>query len=160
MTTKADFTTEQWQSLIQAPMAIGALITLASPAIGDALKESMAVARKIAEAAQDSNKSELMGALAEEYKNRAGAKEVQVRPESRDPAAVKAQMLGIVQQAAGALDAQAAPEEAASVKQWLYSLGEAAANAAKEGDFMGIGGEKVSPEEKDALAELKSTLGI
>ncbi len=160
MATKADFTAEQWQSLVQAPMAIGALITMASPAMGDALKESMAVAKQIAEAAQASGNSELMTAMTNEFKDRASAKEAQVKPEGRDPAAIKAQMLGVVQNAAAAIDANASSEEAAQVKNWLYGLGEAAANAAKEGDFMGIGGEKVNADEEAALAELKGALGI
>ena len=160
MTTKADFSTEEWQSIVQAPMAIGGLVTLASPAIGDAMKESMSVAKKIAELAQNTGNEELLGALAEEFKSRATAKEAQLKIETRDPAAVKAQMLGVVQSAAAAIDAKAAPEEATKAKQWLYSLGEAAANAAKEGDFMGIGGQRVSPEEEAVLAEIKTALGI
>ena len=160
MTTKADFTTDEWQSIVQAPMAIGGLVTLASPAIGDAMKESMSVAKKIAELAQNTGNEELLGALAEEFKSRATAKEAQLKLETRDPAAVKAQMLGVVQSAAAAIDAKAAPEEAAKAKQWLYSLGEAAANAAKEGDFMGIGGQRVSPEEEAVLGEIKTALGI
>jgi len=160
MTTKADFSTEEWQSIVQAPMAIGGLVTLASPAIGDAMKESMSVAKKIAELAQNTGNEELLGALAEEFKSRATAKEAQLKMETRDPAAVKAQMLGVVQSAAAAIDAKATPEEATKAKQWLYSLGEAAANAAKEGDFMGIGGQKVSPEEEAVLAEIKTALGI
>ncbi|MEZ4582017.1 MAG: hypothetical protein R3A10_10330 [Caldilineaceae bacterium] len=68
MTTKADFSTEEWQSIVQAPMAIGGLVTLASPAIGDAMKESMSVAKKLAEMAQNTGNEELLGALAAEFK--------------------------------------------------------------------------------------------
>lgn len=160
MTTKADFTTEEWQSIVQAPVAVGGLVTLASPAIGDAVKESISVAKQIAELGQSADNGTLMAELAEEFKSRETAKQAQFTMESRDPAAVKAQMLGVVQSAAAALDAKASPEEAAQVKQWLYSLGETAANAAKEGDFMGIGGQKVSAEEEAALAEIKTTLGL
>ena len=160
MTTKADFSTEEWQSIVQAPMAIGGLVTLASPAIGDAMKESMSVAKKLAELAQNTGNEELLGALAAEFKSRDTAKEAQLKLETRDPAAVKAQMLAVVQSAAAAIDAKAGPDEATKAKQWLYSLGEAAANAAKEGDFMGIGGQRVSPEEEAVLGEIKTALGI
>ena len=160
MATKADFTQEQWQALVRAPMAIGTLVTLASPAMGDALKESMAVAKKLAEAAQAQGQSDLMNAMAEEFKSREGMKEAQIKPDSRDPKAIEAQMLGVVEEAGAVIDAKASPEEAAELKNWLYSLGEAAANAAKEGDFMGFGGEKVNAAEKAALAQIKSALGI
>ncbi|MCB0044768.1 MAG: hypothetical protein KDD92_05010 [Caldilineaceae bacterium] len=160
MTTKADFSAEQWQALMQAPMAVGTLVTLSSPAIGDALKESVAVAQAIAKAAQSSGNSELMNAMASEFTNRASAKEAQIKPEGRDPEAIKSQMLGIVRNAAEVIDSKASPEEAAELKQWLYGLGEAAANAAKEGDFLGIGGQKVNADEEAALAEIKQALGM
>jgi hypothetical protein len=160
MATKADFSQEEWQTLIQAPIAIGTLITLSSPALGDSLKESMAVAKKMAEAASATGNTELMNSLTEEYKDRASAKAAQIQPESRDPAAIKAQMIGIVERAAAEIDAKATPDEAAQLKAWLYSVGEAAAEAAKEGDFMGIGGEKVSKEEEAALAEIKAALNL
>ncbi len=160
MATKADFTPEEWQALIQAPLAIGTLITMASPAMGDAFKESMAVAKKLGEVASATGNTELMASISEEYKDRATAKAAQVKPDSHDPAAVKAQMLAIVAQAAAEIDAKASPEEAAQIKAWLYSVGQAAAEAAKEGDFMGIGGVKVSPEEEAALADIKATLEI
>ncbi|MEZ4611186.1 MAG: hypothetical protein R2838_13250 [Caldilineaceae bacterium] len=64
-------------------------------------------------------------------------------------------MLAVVQSAAAAIDAKAGPDEATKAKQWLYSLGEAAANAAKEGDFMGIGGQRVrSPAHSKSFREL------
>ncbi len=47
MTTKADFTAEEWQQLLQAPMITGVMISMASPAVGDMVKESMAVAKTI-----------------------------------------------------------------------------------------------------------------
>jgi hypothetical protein len=34
------------------------------------------------------------------------------------------------------------------------------AEAAKEGDFMGIGGEKVNQAERDALSQLATVLGV
>jgi hypothetical protein len=160
MATKADFTPEEWQSILQAPMAIGALITLSSPAMGDAIKESMAVASAIAKAAQDADGNALVAALAAEYTDRATAKAAQPDLTSRDPAEVKAQLLGVVTAAGAALGSKAGADDVAQVKAWLYSLGEAAANAAKEGDFMGIGGQRVSPEEEAALAEIKGALGL
>jgi hypothetical protein len=38
-------------------------------------------------------------------------------------------------------------------------VGEAVAKAAKEGDFMGIGGKKVSDAEAAVLGEIKAALG-
>jgi hypothetical protein len=71
----------------------------------------------------------------------------------------KAQILAGLQTAIAAVDATATPEEAAQLKQWLYGVGEAVAKAAKEGDFMGIGGKKVSDAEAAVLGEIKAALG-
>jgi len=160
MSVKADFNPEEWQSLLQTPMAIVGLVTLASPAIGDALKESMAAAAQIGELVQDSRGSQLLAALAEEFKNRQTAQDAQIKMTTRDPQQVKAQLLGVVSSAVTALNAKASPEEAAQMKQWLLGVGQAAANAAKEGDFFGIGGKKVSEEEEAVLAEIKAALGL
>lgn len=160
MATKADFTPEEWQSILQAPMAIGALITLSSPAMGDAIKESMAVAAAIAKTAQGEGGNALLTALAAEYTDRETAKAAQPDLTSRDPAEVKAQLLGVVTAAGAALGSKGEAEDMAQVKAWFYSLGETAANAAKEGDFMGIGGQRVNAAEEAALADIKSALGL
>ena len=43
---------------------------------------------------------------------------------------------------------------------FLMKLGDKVANAAKEGAFLGFGGERVSEEEQYLLAELGQTLGV
>ena len=57
------------------------------------------------------------------------------------------------------LDATAGAE-ARPVKAWLYRVAVATAEAAKEGDFMGIGGVRVNDAEKAALAELAAILQV
>ena len=69
-------------------------------------------------------------------------------------------MLGFYYQAAQILDEKATPEEAAEIKAWLYDVSVKAANAAKEGGFLGFGGEKVSENEKVALQEIAGQLGV
>ncbi|MCB0197798.1 MAG: hypothetical protein KDJ65_37990 [Anaerolineae bacterium] len=165
MTTKADFTNEEWQNVVKAPMSIGGLVIMASFSIGDTIFESLSIGKKLAELTQTAKGDTLMAALAADYADKENSKALKeaLKPskeESRDPAAFKAKMLGDLKSAVAAIDAKASPEEAAELKQWLYSVGEATANAAKEGDFMGIGGQRVSPEEEAVLAEIKSALGL
>ena len=165
MTTKADFTNEEWLNISKAPMSVGGLVIMASFSVGDAIFETMSIGKKLAELAQSAGSDTLMAALATEYTDKENSKELKesIKPskeESRDPAAFKAKMLGDLKSAVAAIDAKASPEEATQLKEWLYSVGEATANAAKEGDFMGIGGQRVSPEEEAVLAEIKTTLGL
>jgi hypothetical protein len=53
-----------------------------------------------------------------------------------------------------------APGEAEGVKRWLLGTAQQAAEAAREGGFLGIGGVKVSDAEKAALAEVAQVLGV
>ena len=61
---------------------------------------------------------------------------------------------------AAIVDAKAEPEEAAAFRQWLLATAQAAADAAKEGGFMGFGAEQVSEREQAMLDELRSALGL
>jgi len=54
---------------------------------------------------------------------------------------------------------KASTGEADEYKAWMMSVAESVARAAKEGGFLGMGGERVSAGEKALFAELASTLG-
>jgi len=56
-------------------------------------------------------------------------------------------------------DASEAASEAAEYKSWVLSIGQAVANAAKEGGFLGFGGESVSDDEEEILARITAALG-
>ena len=51
-------------------------------------------------------------------------------------------------------------EEADAFRAWLMVTAQAAADAAKEGGFMGFGAEQVSAGEKEMLDKLGATLGV
>jgi hypothetical protein len=55
--------------------------------------------------------------------------------------------------------AKATPEEAEAFRAWIMECAQRAADAAKEGGFMGFNAELVSQGEKDMLAQLESALG-
>ena len=169
MATKTDFTPEAWQAILAAPTAFGALVMNASFGLGDMIKEASALSKQIDALVQQPGDLPLLVALAADYKQKQEAEKAQgakpatpatPAPEKQDPAVQKAQLLAGVQAARAALDATATPQEAAQLKQWLYGVGDAVANAAKEGDFMGIGGKKVSDAEAAVLGEIKTVLGL
>ena len=54
---------------------------------------------------------------------------------------------------------KATPEEAAAFKQWLLTAAQAAADAAKEGGFMGFGAIQVSEGETKMLDQLRAAIG-
>jgi hypothetical protein len=160
MTTKAQFTPEEWNSLLSAPSLAALYVALASPGIVDSVKESLAAATAIAKAAQEAPANELMGALITDYKDREALKGARPQVEMKDPAQVKGDVLNGLRTVGALVDAKATPAEASHFKQWLYQIAQASANAAKEGDFLGIGGQRVSAEESAALKEIADTFQI
>lgn len=169
MTTKTDFTPEAWQAILAAPGAIGTLVMSASFGLGDMIKEASALSKQIDALMQQPGDLPLLVALAADYKQKQEAEKAQAAkpatpatptPAKQDPAAQKAQQMASLQAAVAAVDATATPEEAAQLKQWLYSVGDAVAKAAKEGDFFGIGGKQVSDAEAAVLVEIKTALGL
>jgi hypothetical protein len=56
--------------------------------------------------------------------------------------------------------AKATPEEAEAFRRWLLVVAQAAADAAKEGGFMGFGAEQVSAGEKQMLEQVRAALGV
>jgi hypothetical protein len=56
------------------------------------------------------------------------------------------------------LEEKAGPEDATAVREWLLAAAQEAANAAKEGGFMGFHAERVSQGEQDMLDRLREVL--
>jgi hypothetical protein len=166
MTTKTDYTPEAWQAILAAPAAISQLVITASFGVGDVIKEAKALGQQMNALVQQPGDLPLLVALAADLKQQMEAEKAH-KPyhrdtpalEKQDPAAQKAQILAGLQAAVAAVDATATPEEAAQLKQWLYGVGDAVAKAAKEGDFLGIGGKQVSAAEAAVLVEIKTVLG-
>jgi hypothetical protein len=159
MTTKADFSQEEWDRLLEAPLAVSLLVSTSDPNVFDAVKESLASARAIAVAAKSTTASELLHALTADLQHRDTAKEARPELSSKDPVAVRRDLLAHIGEASSALQ-KASPEEADEIRGWLYQVGVDVAQAAKEGGVFGIGGTRVSDAEKQALADLAQTLGI
>ncbi|MEZ4712330.1 MAG: hypothetical protein R3A44_34390 [Caldilineaceae bacterium] len=160
MTTKTAFTTAEWKTLMQAPFVAGMYITMADPSLSDSFKESVAVASKVAKTARSGSGTELLAALAGEFNDFSNA--AQAKPEfaARDMESIKAEALADIKAAAALLQQKATAAESAEIRQWLYDVALAAAEAAKEGDILGIGGVRVSDAEKAALAQLAQALNI
>ena len=160
MTTKSQFSAEEWNSLLNAPTLVALYVALASPGMVDSIKESMAAALAISKIVQAPPANELIGALIVDFKNTDLLKQAQPKIDKNDLAQVRGQIMGLVSQAGAALEAKATPEEADYYKHWLYQVAVDAANAAKEGDFLGIGGQRVSPQEVAALKEIATAFKI
>ena len=158
MSTKNDYSTDEWKAIAAAPVVAGLFITLSdeSGPIGIA-KEAMAVGKAITESASG-DAPEVVKALAEGVKSAGGRPELPDLPKG-DRAQSKAALIGAIKTAVTAVETKS-PAEAAAYKNWLVSVAAKVAQASKEGGFLGFGGTLVSAEEREALGELAQTLGV
>jgi len=161
MTTKANFTPEEWNLLRRAPMMAGLVVVAASPSgpVG-ILQETFAVGKVLAEAKAQSP-GELISSLVADLTTEVGRKAA--RPADlvgKSPEQIKSNALDSLRQVGTLLDQKARPEESQAVKRWLHDTGKRVSEAAKEGGFLGLGGTQVSEQEKAALNELGRSLGV
>ena len=156
MATDKDFTADEWKSIAAAPLMAGLVVTMAdvSGPVGVA-KEAIAVSKAIGESASASS-GELIRTLAEAFKK--GARpEMPSVPKDREQA--RTAFVTALKNAVATVTAKA-PSEAQEFRTWLMSIAQRAAEAAKEGGFLGFGGTVVSDQEKTALSRLGSELGV
>jgi hypothetical protein len=159
MTSKADFTAEEWTRLKRAPFVAGMSISLADPGGPiEALKESAAALRVVRDA-PGSGRGQLVEALAGEVVAEAQHRQNPLsgfKPSRGAGAAVD--ILDELREVNRIVTEKATAEEAAAVRDWLLDAAQEAANAAKEGGFLGFHAERVSEGEERMLDRLREVL--
>ena len=159
MAFKESFSDEEWALVAHAPMMAMVAIGAADPGgLLAAAKEGTALALALSHASKDETAG-LVHEVAEEIKaTKPGRKDLGIEhPQSREQ--VEQLATDAIRRAA-ALVGEKAPGEAVAYRAFLMSTSERIANAAKEGGFLGIGGERVSDAEEQALAAIASALGV
>jgi hypothetical protein len=159
VTTKADYTAEEWELLMRAPFMAGMAVVAASPSgpIG-LIKEMFAVGRVLVEGSGEGESNELISALVSEVK--AGHRPAAPTESLQSVEAAKALALNTCREVAALLARKAPAAEAEGFKRWLLTAAQRVAEASKEGGFLGIGGVRVSEAETAALAEVASALEV
>jgi hypothetical protein len=158
MTSKADYTDEEWAVLTRSPVVAGFAITLADPGGPIELtKESLAAMRAAAAPPSD---DELLVAVSQAAMAQRQARHNPVKDLDLKSATARQQIVDDLKRVNEILTAKATPEEAASFRAWLIEAAQEAANAAKEGGFLGIGATRVSEGEQAMLSQLREILGV
>ena len=159
MTTQTDFTEEEWVRLERSPIVASMAISLADPGGPiEAVKESMAGIRTVTDAAQSTDRPELIREVAKSFTEKTRARQSPLK-DFRPKGAMAGQMiLDELRAVNGIVTQKAAPEEAAAFREWLLASAKSAAEAAKEGGFMGFKAERVSEGEQEMLDKLKGVL--
>ncbi len=164
MAKQDTFTSEEWTLLRLTPSLVAGGTAAADPSgLFSSVKESFAGAKTMAEAFKTNSAMELFTALAADRSIPGmpdpksmlgeGSREQQMQN-------LKSAVLERVKSATALVAAKATPAEADAYKAMLVSVAEQAANASKEGGFLGFGGVRVSDKEKAFIAEVKAAAGI
>jgi hypothetical protein len=156
MTGKADFTEDEWTRLKRAPFVAGMAITLADPGGPiEVVKETAAALRVVTEAGE---RGALVGALAAEAAADATARHNPLSGFKPKGALAGQEILEEITAVNAIATAKATPEEAEAYRSWLWDAAREAANAAKEGGFLGFHAVRVSEGEQRMLDKLEVAL--
>ncbi|HSD22882.1 MAG TPA: hypothetical protein VLB79_01005 [Solirubrobacterales bacterium] len=148
MTAKADFTEEEWKTVLEAPPSAGLMVILSDR--GGSIRETFSMASAYTEARKQHGESELLDEIV-------SAKPETDRTRAGSPEELKQHNLDNVRQAIAVLKQKATDEEVEEFRKFVLGLAERVAEARKEG-FMGLSGERVSDDERAAISEIESAL--
>ena len=132
MTGKADFTEEEWTTVLEGPPSAGMIVVTAQR--GGSFRETIAMAKSYTEARQQHGESQLLDEIAS-TKPQTDHTHYHSEQELKDGG------LGHIRDAIKVLDGKATPEEVEEYKQFVLHLADNVANAHREG------GVAVSPAE-------------
>jgi hypothetical protein len=159
MTSKADFTEEEWTRLMRAPFIAGMAISLADPGGPiEAAKETAATLRTVTGAAESGGRGELVDAIARDVSEEIRHRKNPLTGFRPKGATAGVDILDELREVNRIVSEKATPEEAAAYREWLQSAAREAADAAKEGGFFGFHAERVSDGEQRMLDELGKAL--
>ena len=157
MSTQADYSSEEWQEIINAPVLAGMLVITADPAIFGSIKESAAIATTINEFGQTSETE-----LIREIGRSMSGENKPEKPELPTKEGPEAVLNALVKKCHGAalIVQDKSPEEAEAFNQFLMDVAKRTAESSKEGGFLGIGATRVSDKEESAIRLLADALGV
>jgi hypothetical protein len=144
MTSKADFTEEEWRLILEAPPSAGMIVVTAQR--GGTFRETIAMAKAYAEARQQHGKSELLDDI------------VAAKPE-RDHThfhsfdEMKQQGLQHLRDSVGLLQHKATADEVDEYGRFIVTLAQRVASAHREHD------QDVSEAEQAAIDDITQALG-
>jgi hypothetical protein len=160
MTSKSDYSEAEWTRLKRAPFLAGMAISLADPGGPiEAVKETAATLKSVVSAADGDDHGELVQAVARDVRDDASRRKTPMagfKPASGATAGVE--ILDELREVDRLAAEKASADEADDLRVWLVEIAQDAANAAKEGGFMGFRAVRVSEGEQRMLDQLRQVL--
>lgn len=150
MAGKTDFTADEWMTMRRAMMGAAVFVSVSDGGKEDMISEMRAISDHLM-AAERGHSCQLVRELSVFRHFESGIRlGMSVRQ-------VEADALGAMRAATAIVQARA-PEDLETFREFLISLAETAANAHREGGFMGFGGTRVSAAEAAAIEKVKQAL--
>jgi hypothetical protein len=143
MTARSDFSDEEWKVIREGPVTAGMIVIAA--ASGGTFRETFALARAYTDARRQHGESELLDEIA-------SAKPEFDRHKYRTTEELHERGLQQIGEAVALVRAKATPEELTDYREFVLSVASHVAAAHKEE------GQKVSPPEEAALAEVRARM--
>src|SRR3954451_20534960 len=155
MTSKTDFTDEEWQRLGRAPLVAGMAISFADPGGPiEAVKETNAALRTVLQAAESGEHGAFVQAVAQDVAEQARHRHNPIAGFKPRGADARQEIEDEMRAVNALLVAKTTREETGQFVAWLKQAAQATALAAKEGGFLGFKAERVSEGEQQMLEKL------
>ena len=143
MTSKSDFTADEWQLILEAPPSAGMLVVTAQH--GGMFRETIAMAKAYVEARQQHGTSELLDEIV-------AAKPERDHTHYHSPEELKEHALQHLKDSVTILQRKATPEEVSEYSRFILTLCNKVAAAHREH------GQEVSEAEQAAITEITQAL--
>ncbi len=143
MTAKSDFTSEEWQVVLEAPPSAGMIVVTAQR--GGSFRETIAIAKAYVEARQQHGESELLDEIV-------AAKPERDHSHYHSPEELKQHGLQHLRDAIALLESKATPGEVDEYRQFIVTLTHKVAAAHREH------GVEISEPEQAAIDDITKAL--
>jgi hypothetical protein len=144
VTGKADFTEDEWKTVLEGPPSAGLMVSTAQR--GGTFREAFSIAKTYTEARQQHGESQLLDEIT-------AAKPQIDRSRQHSLEERRTHSLQQLREAMGVLETKATPEELDDYRAFVISVAERVAGAKTEGD------QPASDAEQAAIDEIRTTLG-
>lgn len=165
MTTREDYTLEEWKTLYHAPVLVaGAVAAATYSGFFGTLWEALSVNTSIIAAANQFPLNELIQDVVFMQREQHD-KDIWTRlPEGTTHEQEEAQMrldgINGCHRVVDLLKQKTSPSESAEFRRWLLLIGERMAAVSKEGRLFGLGAPRISPGEREFLGEIALVLRV
>ncbi|MEN6330510.1 MAG: hypothetical protein ABFD57_00840 [Smithella sp.] len=164
MTVQAAFNAEEWTLLRSLPSLVSSGVSAADPSgIFGSIKEASAGMMGMLRSLEEGSNIELLKAISAD-RSVPGMPDVKAMlgegSREQQLANLRSAVLSCISEVVDLLSRKATPDEVQAYKQMIMVVAEKAANASREGGFLGFGGVRVSNAEQSFLNEVKGALKI